>query len=493
MYIFNKIKQTYNTSSIQVKAVLWFFICSFCQKSIQILTTPIFTRLLTPIEFGQISVFYSWLNIFTIIFSLSLYGGLYEQGLIKFSDDKDTFSLSLQGLMTSLVLFWILIYLLSVEFWNYIFSFSTTHMMSIFIIIWTSSIFNFWAVEQRVKCQYKKLITLSLIVAILNPFLRIIIILLKSDNNITAQIIGIAILNMVAYVWIYAFQILRKKIFFSKKYWKYALVYNIPLVPHYLSQIILNCADRIMISNMIGPGEAGIYTLAYSVAMIMTILNAALMQALGPSLYKAIKNKDYNVMSQVAYKSLILIAMLNIFLIIIAPEAVRFFAPPIYFEAIWIIPPVAMSSYFMFSYDLFAKFAFYYEKTFFVMSASIFGAILNIVLNFIFIRMFGYIAAGYTTLACYIFYVIGHYYYMCKVCDRYCSSVRPYNLKILLYITVNFGVCACIMLLVYKHNILRYSIILCIIMVAIYMYKNKKLIRVKSMIWEGMLKNHIFK
>ena len=52
---------------------------------------------------------------------------------------------------------------------------------------------------------------------------------------------------------------------------------------------------------------------------------------------------------------------------------------------------------------------FYYEKTQFLMAASMAAAGANVVLNFIFIRLFGYIAAGYTTLACYMLYSVGHY------------------------------------------------------------------------------------
>lgn len=43
------------------------------------------------------------------------------------------------------------------------------------------------------------------------------------------------------------------------------------------------------------------------------------------------------------------------------------------------------------------------------MAASMAAAGANVVLNFIFIRLFGYIAAGYTTLACYMLYSVGHY------------------------------------------------------------------------------------
>lgn len=40
------------------------------------------------------------------------------------------------------------------------------------------------------------------------------------------------------------------------------------------------------------------------------------------------------------------------------------------------------------------------------------GAALNIVLNYVFIKMFGYVAAGYTTFVCYLVYCIGHYIFV---------------------------------------------------------------------------------
>ena len=48
------------------------------------------------------------------------------------------------------------------------------------------------------------------------------------------------------------------KAFYIRDYWRFALAFNIPLIPHYLSSQILNQADRIMIGNMIGKGEAAI-------------------------------------------------------------------------------------------------------------------------------------------------------------------------------------------------------------------------------------------
>lgn len=42
------------------------------------------------------------------------------------------------------------------------------------------------------------------------------------------------------------------------------------------------------------------------------------------------------------------------------------------------------------------------------MFVSVLGAILNVFLNYILIPKFGYIAAGYTTLVCYILFAVGH-------------------------------------------------------------------------------------
>ena len=84
-----------------------------------------------------------------------------------------------------------------------------------------------------------------------------------------------------------------------------------------------------------------------------------------------------------------LIAGANLLLILLAPEAVAVFAPKAYYNAIYVIPPVSMSVFFMFSYDLFSKFEFYFEKTGFIMAASVTGALINLVTNYIFIQRYG--------------------------------------------------------------------------------------------------------
>jgi O-antigen/teichoic acid export membrane protein len=465
MYI-NKAIDEYKLLPVQIRASFWFLICSFLQRGISMIMTPIFTRIMTPRDYGQYGVFNSWYSIISIIVALSLTGGVHTQGLIKYDKDRNIFSSSLQGLTIVMVCGWLVIYLMFYKFWNTLFSLSTFQMLLMFVIIWTTSVFGFWANNQRVIYSYQILVTVTIITSIAKPALEIIFVKCL-ENKATARILGWVIVDFIAYGWMFIFQMKKGRVFYSKKFWTYALTFNLPLVPHYLSQTVLNSADRIMIQKMIGDSEAGIYSLAYSLALIMTLFNTAFMQTISPWIYQKIKYHKEKEISSIIYISMSFIAFVNLTLILFAPEAVAFFAPKSYYDAIMVIPPVAMSVFFMYCYDVFAKFAFYYEKTNFIMIASATGAFLNIILNYIFINLFGYIAAGYTTLACFIIYSISHYYFMNKVCDQFCEGVRPYDIKKILQIAIPFIVCGFVLLMTYNYPYVRYGIVIVVVILVI--------------------------
>ena len=434
------------------------------------ITTPIFTRIMSTSDYGQYGVFNSWYGIITIIVALGLTGGVHTQGLVKYDKDRKIFSSSLQGLTVSLVVAWLLIYLLFKDFWNTLFKLTTIQMLSMFVIIWTTAAFGFWANEQRVTYSYKTLVIATLLSSILKPTIEIVLVL-NSDDRATARIIGWAIADIITFSWMFVSQLVRGRVFYSKRFWIYALCFNIPLVPHYLSQTVLNSADRIMIERLVGSSESGIYNLAYSISLIMMLFNTALAQTISPWMYQKIKGRRGKDIAPIAYITLILIATVNLILILLAPEAVKVFAPKEYYDAIWVIPPVAMSVYFMYTYDLFAKFAFYYEKTKSIMLASILGALLNIVLNYIFIQQFGYIAAGYTTLVCYMVYSIAHYIIMRKVCRDCCDGEYPYTTKKIFMITIPFLGTGFAFMATYNHPIIRYGLVGVAVSVAIIMRK----------------------
>ena len=459
-----------------VKASMWFLICSFLQKGISFITTPIFTRLMTTAEYGNYNVYVSWLGIVTIIVTLNLSSGVYTQSLVKFDQERNVISSSLQGLTLTMVSAWTIIYLFFQDFWNQILSLSTIQVLSMLVTIWATAAFGFWATEQRVKLNYKSLVCITVISSILQPVISILAVK-QSADKVTARILTVAIIQVMIYVWLFAYQICKGKRFYSRKFWLYALSFNIPLIPHYLSQTLLNSADRIMIDRMSGASEAGIYSLAYSIANIMILFNTALLQTMNPWIYQKIKNREEKDIAGIAYSTLILIAIVNLMLIAFSPEIVHLFAPPKYSDAIWVIPPIAMSVYFIFAYSLFADFEFYYKKTKFIMAASVLSALTNIVLNYVFIKIFGYMAAGYTTLFCYIVYAVAHYFCMLHVCKEKMDGAKIYEPKYLLGITGSFIGVGFILLLTYYNSFIRYAAVLLIFAALIINFKRiKKLI-----------------
>lgn len=458
------ILKKYSTLPIQVRAAFWFMVCSFMQKGISSITTPIFTRLLSTEEYGQYSVFNSWLGIVTVFVSLNLSSGVFMQGLVKYEDRRREYASSLQGLTILLVAVWTAIYLVFHDFWNGIFELTTVQMLAMLLMIWMSAAFGFWASSERVIFSYRRLVFITVLVSVAKPVLGIFLVL-HAEDRVTARILGLAAVELIGYSGLMVSQIIKGRKLCVPEFWQHALLFNIPLIPHYLSTTVLNSADRIMIEKMVNADTAGIYSLAYSISQLMTLFTTGITQTLEPWRYAKQKAGRQEDIAALAYPTLILVAGLNILLIAFAPEVVQIFAPPEYHDAIWVIPPVAMSVYFMFTYGFFASFEFYYEKTGYVAASTMAGAVLNIILNYIFIGMFGYFAAGYTTLICYIVYAACHYLAMRKICRDNLDGKKVYSLGKLMGISGGFMMLGFAIQLTYINIWVRYAAILIFIAV----------------------------
>ena len=474
-----KLIDKYSNLSVQIKATIWFFVCSVLQRGISTITTPIFTRLMNTSEYGQFGVFNSWLSVVQIIVTLQLCSGVYTMGVVKFKKDEKVFISSVQGLNLVLCFVWTVIYLLFHNFWNSLFSLTTVQMLAMFLMIWSSTAFNFWSTAQRNKFRYRGLVIVTLAVSFFKPVLGILFVV-NSQDKVTARILGLALVEVIAYSGFFFVQMLRGKKFFSAKYWKYVIIFNLPLIPHYLSGTILAGADRIMIQKMEGASKAGIYNLAYSVSQIMVMVNNSLNTTMSPWLYQKIHEKDYKNISRVVNFSLILIAMANLVLIAVAPEIIFLFAPATYRDAIYVIPPVAMSVYFNYMYLCFAPFEFYFEKRSWTTIGTIVSAVTNVLLNYIFISIFGYQAAGYTTLICYIVNSGMHYYFMRKVCKTYLDGIRPIKRGILLLITGAFLAVGMLYIPTYSHTYLRYMFT-GVLIIVVFSQRNKVLQALREM------------
>lgn len=250
----NKIKKFYNNMSIATKAALWFVFCNIMQKGISTITVPLFTRLLTTAEYGTYSLYISWFNILTIVTSLNLYYGVFNNALNRIRDkcERDKYVSSMQGLTITLTIVLIIIYAPFQDFWSNLLGLNKLVLWLMMAELLVEPALQFWSARQRFEYRYKTMVSVTLLKSALNPVLGLILVIIARDDKALARIVSVVAVEVVIAGSIMVLQFVRGKTFYSKDNWKYALGFNIPLIPHYLSGTILNQGDRIMIQNMVG-------------------------------------------------------------------------------------------------------------------------------------------------------------------------------------------------------------------------------------------------
>lgn len=116
---------------------------------------------------------------------------------------------------------------------------------------------------------------------------------------------------------------------------------------------------------------------------------------------------------------------------------------------------------------------FYNKKTIGISIATVISASLNVLMNYIFIRKFGYIAAAYTTLACSVITLVFHLY---KVNRQGMSDV--FDNKLLLSLLGVFIVLSEMLMIIYNSLAARCVVLLVLLMaVGGVMYKHRKRLR----------------
>lgn len=474
----SKIIKKYHNMSAPVKASLWFMICNVIQKGISVLCTPVFTRMMTTEQYGEYSVYLSWYSIVSVITSLNLSAGVYNNGLTNHQKDSNRLSSAFLGLSSTNTIIILTIFIIGMRFWNSIFHMSTVLIIAMFVESFFSSAYNLWAAKQRYNYKYRGIVIISLVIGLCGPILAFLSVLV-TENKSFSMILSFVAVQVAIGIVLYVLIMLEGKCFFDKYYWKYALAFNLPLIPHYLSQIVLNQADRIMINNLVGADATAMYSVAYTISMVMMIVVSAINNTLVPYIYKSIKNNRLQKLKKLSTLLTILIFGACILAILCGPELIRILAPPEYYDARWIIPPVALSVLFIFISGLFGTVEFFYEKTTFVMIASSIAAVSNIILNYIFIKLFGYVAAGYTTLVCYFILMIAHYLYYRKICIVHYINGTIYNEKaifILAFVSV-LAMFACIS--IYNYYFVRYLLVIVGLIVA-FVKRNNIVAAIKS-------------
>lgn len=180
---------------------------------------------------------------------------------------------------------------------------------------------------------------------------------------------------------------------------KKSLKVALPAIPHYYSIYLLNSSDRIVMDNLkVTTSDIGIYSKSYALAGKFSVAGTALGLAVGPTYRKLIKEKNEIVLKKLTF-ILQIIFILGSFIVAIWIKELF----SIFFRGHDINILVPLGIIILMGYNYRPMYLsnsvriMYYEKTKSLWKISFGAGILNVILNFIFIPIFGFQAAAYTT------------------------------------------------------------------------------------------------
>lgn len=472
----SKILNKIQSMPAPAKASICFAFCAMLQKGILFLTTPIFTRLLSPDQYGLFSLYSSWLSIVTVICTLNLNYNVFFRGLIEFPEDKDSYTSSMQGITTFLTLIIFSTYLIRPDIWISITGLSGELIFCMFLEMLLAPAYYFWLSKQRAEYKYVAVSVITVLSLLLSTGLAVIAVML-TDCGVLARVYPVVLIDVCIGAFFYLLNLMRGRSLFTGKFWKYALAFNFPLLPHYLSDVILNQVDRVMIGDICGVSYTAIYSVAYAVAMLVSLFNSSVNASLIPWTYEKLKSDNSESEREIKSIGSVLsfaVAALSCITIAIGPELVGVLGPEEYQEAAWIMPPVGISALLMFYVYLFVNVETYYGKNRYVAYVSCAAAFLNVVLNAALLPSFGFVAASWATLACYCFMTFGHYYFMRKVRNKASHSASVFNDRLLIAIAAGTMAFGLFMLFVYTHPLVRYTALIAVVL-AVYANRSKLL------------------
>lgn len=326
---------------VPARASVWYTASAVIGRGVGFLFTPIFTRLLSEAEYGNYSLYLSWLGIFTIISTLEISGGIFMRQLQKSEDESRLFrSAILLELLTIGA-----ICTLYFAFYRYISKIVHLNIplsILLFLQIFTSSIFNLYTAREKFRYRYKSVFALNVLSGALPIPIALLLIYafgLGEYGRISATVfVFICLAILITY------NMLRHKKGISTSDMRSLFLGGLSLLPHFLSLALISRIDKLTVSRAFGAEALARYSVAENIGSLLLFGITAPLSALTPWVLRRLSQKEYRKIREVVSLGARLILWLSLILLSFAPELLSFLAPGGYEEALFAAYPVALAA-----------------------------------------------------------------------------------------------------------------------------------------------------
>lgn len=382
---------------------------TFWLQAISFMTIPLFTRILGSSNYGIYSTFEAWMKLIVGIMGLGVFSSL-GSGKYKFSDKYLKFCSSTLLFGTLIGCITVILGVALSPIIGPLINFPGGVVSLIFVSALSHSVVNFY---QNVFCYEKKAfqnLAMSVFLSVSTVILSLVLIQrCDISSSYMGRVLGVTIPYTVLGVIIGCIIYFRSPTGLDKEYMKYSIMIGIPVVFHMISQNVLSQSDRVMMRSMgIIDSEIGIYSLFYTLTSVLGTLLNAFNNSWCPFFYEYIKHNKWEMIITKGKNYVELYSVIMVGYLMLSREVTYLMSNEEYWSGISIIPVLALAVYFIFLYQFPVNYEFYYGNTIAIAIGTAASGIINIVLNWMLIPLYGMYGASIATVISYIFLFILH-------------------------------------------------------------------------------------
>jgi len=407
-------------------------------RGFSLITVPIFTRILSPSDYGALDIL-TYLALFIpLLFGLAL-----DQAVSRFYIDSEC-DLRKKQIASTVIIYYIVILFIVVvmafPFSDYIAQnwlngqVGRRTMNMVFIFIWIKSVY--YAANNQLKWRFesKKFAVCNIGNVILSTILTIIFIVffrwsifgLFLGQSISQAIFSIISLYLGRSSYIFNF---------DWTTFKEMIRYSLPLMPATIAFFAMQYADRVALKELVGLAEVGIYGIGARLASIIQLILMGFQGAWHPLVIKYYRKPDIQKRFVKVFHYFIFVTAFTLLSLSLFGKEILVFFTPSTFSKGYIVVSLLIGSLVMASIANYFTYGILIEKKTKIKAyINLFGIAINIFLNILFIKLFGLIGAALATfLSFFIIATIGmtisqKLYYV------------PYNWgKIITTLSISFG------------------------------------------------------
>lgn len=402
-------------------------------KIIPLIMLPILTRLMPNAYYLGLNEIYN--TILSFGWALAIMGMYDAMFRMFFEKDEEDYKIGICSsallfvLLTSIFLFFLL---LLFRDWFAIFFFDSNEYNNLIVLTAISILIGSTnsIVAAPTRMQNKRLIFIitNVISSIVSYSVSIPLIL----NGMFVIALPLSSL-LSALLLEVIFIILNRKWFrLSKVKWnhmKHMLFIGIPLVPNFLIYWIFNSLDRLMITKILGNEFTGVYSIGARVASISQLIYLAFAGGWQYFAFSTMKDSDQVPMTSKVFEYLgILSFAVSMFVASLSKTIIDLFFTGEYVDGYIVTPYLFISSLLLMLYQVAANQFIVVKKTWPNIFVLGFGAVINVICNFVLIEKIGIEGAAIGTVLGYLISII-----LCVIVLQ--------RMK-LLHISMRFCICA---------------------------------------------------